>query len=438
MWYAFIDAQRRLTRAFAGALLAESGGSAPSRSHWFTPENATDAFSQWLLRSACAFEQPPPFAIGPVAGDGRWIAVEESVVASLPAGALRRFRRNLTTPCADPKLPVLLCAPLAGHHAVMLRETVETLLEERDVFLTDWADARDVPREAGPLSLDDYVLAVEHFAGAACALGSPVHAVAICQAAVPALAAAALSAAAQPRPIASVSLLGGPIDTRLNPTVMNRFANTHTLDWFRDHAIDIVPPPCRGAGRRVYPGFVQQAALLAVHPERHLHLESDYWSCWFAGDMAGAARALRSLNEYAAVLDMAECYFLDIVRVVFQDHLLPRNLWSVAGRHVDSAALRDMPLCTIEGDCDDITGAQQCHCAHALCGAARPASTRIRRRLTVTQCNHYELFTGPRWRDAVFPALRAFWSEAEDIASNGRDERGTTTLAGVSGSRSAA
>jgi polyhydroxyalkanoate depolymerase len=421
MWYAFIDAQQRLARAMVGGAVSESGSLPRAQAGWLGAEQATDAFSHWLLRSACAYERTPPFAIDSVAGNDSRVAVEESVAASLPLGALLRFKRNPPTPSADEKPPVLLCAPLAGHHSVMLRETVETLLEERDVFVTDWADARDVPREAGPLSLSDYVQALEGFVGTAREFGAPVHVLAICQACVPALGAAALLAAHEAAPIASVSLLGGPIDTRLNPTLTDRFASSHTLKWFHDTAIDIVPPPYRGAGRLVYPGFIQQAAIFAAHPERQLRLEADYWSRWLAGDMPGAQRALRSANEYAAVLDMAECYFLDMLRVVFHEHLLPRNLWSVAGRRVRIAALRDTPLCTIEGDSDEITGAGQTHCTHALCDES---PLRLGRQITVEQCNHYDLFIGPRWRDAVYPELREFWRDVERAASGvGRPRR---------------
>ncbi|MEI6001947.1 polyhydroxyalkanoate depolymerase [Paraburkholderia bengalensis] len=414
MWYALIDAQRRLTRAIAGRPQDECGSVPCAAAPWVDPGNAANALSQWLLRSTCAFGQAPSFAIQSVSSMGGRITIDEHVVESLPTGTLRSFTRNRIAPEPAGKWPVVLCTPLAGHHAVMLRETVETLLEERDVFITDWADARDVPREAGSLSLDDYVLALERFIGTARAQGSPVHVVAVCQATVPALAAAALLASSvQPVPFVSVSLLGGPIDTRLNPTLVDRFASSYSLDWFRGHVIDIVPPAYRGAGRRVYPGFIQQAGIIAAHPERQFCLESTYWSKWLAGDVPGAMKALRSLNEYAAVLDMAECYFLDIIRVVFHEHLLPRRMWSVAGRRVATEALGHIPLCTIEGDCDDISGAGQTHCAHALC---KTSPARADRQFTVARCNHYDLFTGSRWRDVVHPRLCDFWREVENAA----------------------
>ncbi|MEI5998054.1 polyhydroxyalkanoate depolymerase [Paraburkholderia bengalensis] len=414
MWYAFIDAQRRLVRTIADRtqlwnITAPSSGESPA--------DVVNAFRHWLLRSMSAYRQAPPFGIHSVSSRGNGIDIEETVVDSLPTGVLRKFTRNCAAPHSATQWPVMLCAPLAGHHAVMLRETAETLLEERDVFVSDWADARDVPPESGPLSLDDYVLALERFIGVAHAHGPPVHVLAVCQATVPALAATALLANARTVPYASLSLLGGPIDTRISPTVIDRFATSHTLTWFRDHVIDIVPPPYRGAGRRVYPGFIQQGAIFAAHPERHVRLESAYWAHWLAGDTRAATLALRALSEYAAVLDMAERYFLDILRIVFQEHLLPRNAWWVRGRHVEPDALRRMPLCTVEAELDDITGAGQTHCAHALCGASMAP---LDRQITVPACNHYDLFTGTRWRDAVHPALCSFWRDVEEAASKVR------------------
>jgi len=418
MWYAFIDAQRRLARTIAGGTLRNDICGVSTHMPATDTADMANAFTHWLLRSTCAYGQAPPFEIHAVTSNGNGVDVEESVVRSLPAGTLRKFTRVRVAPQAVVGWPVMLCAPLAGHHAVMLRETVETLLEERDVFVSDWADARDVPPDAGPLSLDDYVLALECFLSTAHAHGPPIHVVAVCQAAVPALAAAALLASERTSPFASISLIGGPIDTRLNPTIIDRFATSHTLTWFRNHVIDVVPPPYRGAGRRVYPGFIQQAAIFAAHPERHVRLELAYWSHWLAGDTRAAVQSLRALNEYAAVLDMAERYFLDILRIVFQEHLLPRNAWWVQGRRVELNALSRTPLCTVEGELDDITGAGQTHCAHILCGASAPHD----RHITVPACNHYDLFTGSRWRDAVHPALSGFWREIEEIGVEHTDQ----------------
>ena len=410
MWYSLLDTQRRLANAFADNALNVCGWAGPA---WVPslPHAARD----WLSRSTCAFATAPPFAIAAVQCNGRRIPVEEDVVDETPVGTLRRFTRTSARRAKARSAPVLLCAPLAGHHAVMLRETVEALLETRPaVYITDWADARDVPLEAGPLALADYVNAVERFILQVAAAGMPAHVMAVCQGCIPALAAASLLAASKGGCLASITLLGGPIDTRRHATSMDRFAHSHTLRWFSDTTIDKVPPPYRGMGRRVYPGYLQQAALLAAHPSRQLELEARYWSNWLAGDSCGAQAALRSLNEYAAVLDMSECYFLDMLRVVFKHHLLARGVWSIGGRHVDTAALKHVPLCTIEGDRDHITGAGQTHCAHALCHAADAPQ---QRQVTVNQCDHYDLFTGLRWRSAVCPLLCEFWDSVEHISA---------------------
>jgi polyhydroxyalkanoate depolymerase len=407
MWYGLLDTQRRLAKAFTDTALTVSRLNC---AEWGTA-GAPHAARDWLIRSTCAFETAPPFAIETVRNNGEWIPVAESIADEMPIGTLRKFTRggSLVTPPGN--RPVILCAPLAGHHAVMLRETVETLLQSRNVvYITDWADARDVPLEVGPLPLTAYVHALERFMCNVRAGGAPAHIVAVCQACVPALAACSLLASSGTPPFASVSLLGGPIDARLHPTSVDRFASSRPLRWFRDHVIDEVPVPYRGAGRRVYPGFIQQAAILAAHPVRQFALEARYWSNWFRGNLHDAQAALRSLNEYAAVLDMSERYFLDVLSVVFHEHLLARGAWSIDGRCVDTGALGQVPLCTIEGDRDDITGAGQTHCAHALCHAPDASG---HRRVTIDQCDHYDLFTGPRWHNAVQPELCEFWRAIE-------------------------
>jgi polyhydroxyalkanoate depolymerase len=287
----------------------------------------------------------------------------------------------------------------------MLRETVETLLQSCDVYITDWANARDVPLAHGWFGLDDYVLAVERFMQLLAGRG--VHVVAVCQAAPPVLAASALIAASRSeRAPLSVTLMGGPIDTRLHPTMIDRLAATHDIEWFRHTVTDVVPPPYVGVGRRIYPGYVQHAAIVAAHPHRQLALESRYWKSRLAGDAGAIAQSLRALNEYSAVLDMDERYFFDTLRIVFQEQRLARGGWSIGGRRVAPEALRGTALCTIEGDRDDVTGAGQTHAAHDLCSGLPDA---MRMRLTIDDCDHYDLFTGPRWHEVIYPALRRFW-----------------------------
>ncbi|CAM2198325.1 poly(3-hydroxybutyrate) depolymerase [Paraburkholderia kururiensis] len=466
MWYAWLEAQRGMARTMqpwaqppsrasrnanaqrepCGASGAGSTSRAPSDTlHDAQPAEPTDASEgiDWLTAVGYASPEPPPFGIEHVMVDGTPVAVVEDVVARVPFCTLRRFRRvasdavdpdtasaaredtaNAAAPAAAPAVPrhaaaeapraasgspaVFLCPPLAGHHAVMLRETVETLLEQHDVYVPDWANARDVPAEAGPFGLDDYVLTLERFIRAAGA----VHVLSVCQATVPALAAVALIAvdaqAGNGFAPLSVTLMGGPIDTSLHPTPIDRFAHDHEIDWFKRHVIDVVPPPYAGKGRRVYPGFIQHAALVAAHPHRYLELQAHYWASCMTGDLVAMTRRLRELSEYASVLDMTERYFLDTIRVIFQERLLPHGTWHVAGRRVALEALTSTALCTVEGDRDDIVGAGQTHAAAALCTAI-PAARRMQR--TIAGADHYDLFLGPRWREEVHPMLEQFWAD---------------------------
>ncbi|ABC35349.1 polyhydroxyalkanoate depolymerase [Burkholderia thailandensis] len=399
MLYAWLEAQREFFRACQPWTGAAQRANASARSAgWPT----------WgpMAHAADAIPKPPPFAIASVMIDGAAVPVDERVVDDTPFCALRKFSRRLDGGAAA-RPAVFLCTPLAGHHAVMLRETVETMLATRDVYVTDWRNARDVPPDAGAFGLDDYVCTLERFiAGAA---ESGLHVMAVCQATVPALAAAALLAARGVH-VASVALLGGPIDTRSHPTLVDRFALEHDLDWFRCAAIDVVPPPYAGAGRRVYPGFIQHAAIVVAHPQRRVSLESRYWAAWMTGDLACAARCMREMNEYGAVLDMTERYFLDTIRVIFHERLLAQGRWSIGSRRVAPEQLTRTALCTIEGGRDDIAGAGQTHAAHALCNAVPDAG---RERITEPDCDHYDLFLGPRWRHSIHPALDAFWTRAE-------------------------
>ncbi|QCP49883.1 polyhydroxyalkanoate depolymerase [Trinickia violacea] len=388
MWYTWIEAQRNLVRT--------------ARALGWPALAGYDGASQLLQ----PLPPVPGFDIAAVTIGGNPVPVTEEIVDSTPFCALRRFSRERdalpSARRADPA--ILLCAPLAGHHAVMLRDMVETLLEDGDVYLTDWTDARDVPLAEGDFGLDDCVLAVERFMHKIG--GERMHVVAVCQACVPALAALALVANSGAVPAASLALMGGPIDTRIHPSSLARFAQSHSVDWFCRTLIDSVPQPYAGAGRRVYPGFYQQIAMFTSFPQHKWALEAGYWSCRLAGNEAGIARSLRDLGEYAAVLDMDEHYFLDTIRVIFQEQRLARGTWRIGGRLVRPRALSSLALCTVEGGRDNVTGAGQTHAAHALCGAI-PES--FRQQLTIAGCDHYGLFSGERWRDAIHPALVRFW-----------------------------
>jgi poly(3-hydroxybutyrate) depolymerase len=296
---------------------------------------------------------------------------------------------------------VLVVAPLSGHHSTLLREAVRTLLGHHDVYVTDWADARGVALDRGAFTLDDYVgylRAFIHHIGA-----DRVHIVSVCQAAVPALAAVSLMAAGgEPEP-RSLTLMGGPIDTRRNPTEVNRLATSKPLAWFDRHLVYSVPAGYVGYGRRVYPGFLQHASFIAMNPVRHASSHWDFYQDVSRGAHSEADDHRRFYDEYNAMLDMAGEYYLDCVRIVFQQQLLPRGLWHVGGERVQPGAISRTKLLTIEGELDDISGLGQTDAARELCSGL-PADRK--HYLRVGGACHYGIFSGRRWREIVYPALR--------------------------------
>lgn len=299
----------------------------------------------------------------------------------------------------DPARPrVLLCAPLSGHHASLLRDTVDTLVADHDVFLTDWLDARDVPVTAGAFHLDDYVAYIRDFIRT---LGATnLHVVAVCQPSVPVLAAISLAAAANEATPATFTLMGGPIDARISPTVVSQFATSHPLAWFEQQMIHTVPAGYAGAGRRVYPGFLQLTSFVMMNAASHAAAYRSYWLDTVTG--ADTSPHERFYDDYNAVLDMDAAYYLDTVKTVFQDHALATGTWTVGGARVDPSMIRDTALLTIEGERDDITGLGQTRAAQTLC------SNVSRREHVVADCGHYGLFAGQRWRNEIYPALHNF------------------------------
>ncbi|HEY4179268.1 MAG TPA: polyhydroxyalkanoate depolymerase [Kofleriaceae bacterium] len=322
----------------------------------------------------------------------------EQVVESRPFVELRRF-----VPTGGPRGPrVLLVAPLSGHHSTLLRDTITSLLEDHDVYVTDWRDARDVPLSEGTFSLDDYVAEVRGFLQRLDAAST--HVVAVCQPTVPVLAAVSLDAAAGLPTPRSLTLLGGPVDARVSPTQVNKLASDRSMAWF-EHAMTYrVPPGYRGAGRKVYPGFLQLTAFMMMNPEKHFKAHMDYWTAQLTGTSHEAIASHEAFyDEYNAVLDMDARYYLDTVRVVFQEYALARGTWRVDGVLVEPAAIRTTPLLTIEGELDDISGLGQTEAAHAL----TPNTVRHQHYIA-RGAGHYGLFSGRRWRTEIYPELRAF------------------------------
>jgi poly(3-hydroxybutyrate) depolymerase len=350
-----------------------------------------------LVELAEVTHRRPPWRIERVTSQGEERPVVEEIVASTPFGALRRFRKQGAAP--EPR--VLVVAPMSGHFATLLRDTVRTLLRDHDVHVTDWHNARDVPISAGSFGLDAYAL---HLKGFLAAIGPGAHLVAICQPSVPALAAVALMAEDDdPATPASLTLMAGPVDARIDPTAVNRLANSRPIEWFERSLISVVPIPLAGAGRRVYPGFVQLGAFMAMNKERHLRAFADYYAHLVAGEH-GQAEALRVFyEEYLAVSDLPAEFYLETVRRVFQEHELARGAYAIAGRRVDPRAIRRTALLTVEGEKDDICSVGQTLAAQDLCSGLRPY---LRSHLVQAGAGHYGVFSGKRWQQQIYPVLR--------------------------------
>lgn len=351
--------------------------------------------------------EKPDFDIHEVEVDGHSHPVIEREVLRKPFCRLLRFKRyaddadDITEMKGQP--PVLVVAPLSGHHATLLRDTVRTLLRDHKVYVTDWIDARMVPAEDGTFSLDDYVAYIEDFIRHIGA--QDLHVISVCQPTVPVLAAVSLMAARGETTPRSLVMMGGPIDPRKSPTQVNNLATRKPLWWFENSVIHTVPANYPGRGRRVYPGFLQHAGFMAMNPERHAQSHWDFYQDLVRGDLDDAQSHRRFYDEYNAVLDMPAKYYLDTISVVFQQHLLPRGLWNVAGERVEPGAIKHCALLTIEGELDDISGLGQTRAAHDLCSGIKKTN---QQHMTVEGAGHYGIFSGRRWREQVYPQVRDF------------------------------
>jgi poly(3-hydroxybutyrate) depolymerase len=341
----------------------------------------------------------PEFGLTATQIDGREVTVEERVVIDKPFCRLLHFQR--ATPHNDPV--VLLVAPLSGHFATLLRDTVRALLPAHDIYLTDWVDAKMVPLERGPFHLDDYVDYIREFIGF---LGPELHVVSVCQPTVPVLAAISLLAAEDsPLVPRTMTMMGGPIDPRRSPTAVNNLATRKPLSWFDRTLIHAVPAKYPGFMRRVYPGFLQHLGFVAMNPARHAQAHWDYYDHLLEGDGDSAQAHRKFYDEYNAVLDMPAEYYLDTIRRVFQEHLLPKGRFFVRDALVRPWTIRHTALLTIEGELDDISGNGQTEAAHTLCTGI-PAGKR--EHYLVPGVGHYGIFSGRRWRELIAPRLADF------------------------------
>ncbi|MEQ8233675.1 MAG: polyhydroxyalkanoate depolymerase [Gammaproteobacteria bacterium] len=347
----------------------------------------------------------PEWGIESVSVEGRQVRISEETVAEKPFCDLVRMCRDDAdlTPKQRQAPKLLVVAPLSGHYATLLRGTVRTMAETFDVYVTDWQDARDVPVLHGAFTLSDYIDYVMDFMRL---LGPDLHVLAVCQPGPATLSATALLAAdddpAQP---ATVTLMGSPIDTRKSPTQPNLLAQSKPLSWFENNVISYVPFPHTGVMRRVYPGFLQLTGFMQMNLDRHLDAHKNLFQHLVAGDGDSVAAHRKFYDEYLAVMDLPAEYYLDTIRIVFQEHQLPEGKMTHRGRPIDPAAITKTALMTVEGEKDDISGIGQTQAAHDICCNIPP-----HKRVDYVQpgVGHYGVFNGSRWRAEIAPRIRDF------------------------------
>jgi len=350
-----------------------------------------------MLTRAGLTHQRPDYAIGSVKVAGEDIAVSEEVALSTPFGDLVRFRKA----AALDQPRVLVVAPLSGHFATLLRNTVEVLLPENDVYITDWRNAREAPVAAGPFGFDEYV---EHVISFLERMGPGSHLLSVCQPCAHALAAVAIMAEDDnPATPISMTLMAGPVDTRINPTVVNDLATSRPIEWFEKNLIATVPARYAGAGRRVYPGFVQLSAFMLMNINRHVDAHLDLYTHLAVGRDLEAGKVKAFYDEYFAVLDLTAEFYLETVNRVFQEHLLPKGELIWRNRKVNPAAIRRTSLLTVEGERDDICSVGQTMAAHGLCSSVY--ANRKRHHLQ-PGVGHYGVFSGSKWANQIYPLVR--------------------------------
>ncbi|QKV19499.1 polyhydroxyalkanoate depolymerase [Oricola thermophila] len=356
----------------------------------------------------------PAFGLAQTEIDGEAVDVHEKIVWSKPFCNLIHFRRDLKTPRPDdPK--VLLVAPMSGHYATLLRGTVERFLPEADVYITDWIDARMVPLSDGSFDLDDYVdyvIEMLHL------LGPDTHIVGVCQPSVPVLAAVSvMEGRDDPDVPMSMTLMGGPIDTRCNPTAVNRLAEEKDIDWFERNVIMQVPLPNPGFMRNVYPGFLQLTGFMSMNLDRHLIAQKDFFMHLVRDDGDSAEKHREFYDEYLAVMDLTAEFYLQTVDSVFIRHALPNGTMTHRGEKVDPSAIRRVALLTVEGENDDITGRGQTRAAHDLCTSIPEA---MKMHHVQPRVGHYGVFNGSRFRKEIAPRILDFMRARSRFSAGGK------------------
>jgi len=399
-------------------------GAQMARQFWKSPLNPVSdtAVGRTAAASVEVFEGltrrygKPAWGLETITINDHKVRTTEQVVWSSPWCRLVRFARHIGDvkragqPAAAPA--VLIVAPLSGHYATLLRGTVEGFLQDHDVYVADWVNARQVPMLEGRFDFSDYI---DHVRDMLAVIGPRAHVVGVCQPGPPVLAACALMAEDEdPNRPASMTFMGSPIDARLSPTETNQLAEAKPFAWFKSNMIHTVPWPYPGFGRRVYPGFVQLFSFMSMNEDKHIDAHRQYFSHLVNGDGDETARHEEFYDEYLSVLDLTEEFYLQTIDIVFQQHLLPRGLLEHRGRRVDLTKITDIGLMTVEGEKDDISGVGQTQAAHGL----TPNIPDERRVLYVQpDVGHYGVFNGRRFRDEIYPRVRDFITANETLCA---------------------
>ncbi len=424
MLYQIYETQRSFMEPFADYALATSklysNPHLPLQKTTFAQRMS--ASFDLMYRLAKDYEKPE-FGITSVDVDGVEVAIHERVELRKPFCELRRFKRFSDDPATLGELKtqpvVLIVAPLSGHYATLLRDTVRSMLQGHKVYITDWTNARLVPLTDGAFHLDDYVNYVEDFIRHLQSKYGNCHVMSVCQPTVPVLAAVSLMASRGEQVPLSMTMMGGPIDARRSPTAVNDLAVKRSFEWFENNVIYSVPSSFPGKGRRVYPGFLQHTGFVAMNPDRHAGNHYDYFKNLVKGDDTSTDAHRAFYDEYNAVLDMDADYYLETIETVFQKYKLVNGTWDVRApdgtlERVRPQDIRAGALLTVEGELDDISGSGQTHAAHALCSGL-PGNEQ--RHMEVKGAGHYGIFSGRRWRESVYPKVRDFIAEHQRTAN---------------------
>jgi poly(3-hydroxybutyrate) depolymerase len=415
MLYQLYETQRSLMEPFSDlAQAASKAYSNPLSMAGSNPFAQRISATYDLMHRLGKDYEKPEFGIRSINENGVEVAILERIELDKPFCELRRFKRLTDDAATFAKIKdepaVLIVAPLSGHYSTLLRDTVKTMLKDHKVYITDWKNARLVPMSEGEFHLDDYVNYVQEFIRHVQGKYGNCHVMSVCQPTVPVLAAVSLMASRGEKTPLSMTMMGGPIDARKSPTAVNNLAMNKSHSWFENNVIFRVPSNFPGVGRRVYPGFLQHTGFVAMNPDHHAKSHYDYFQDLIKGDDASTEAHRKFYDEYNAVLDMDANYYLETIRVVFQDFALVNGTWDVKNpsgkvERVRPDDITTTALLSVEGELDDISGSGQTKAVHDICGGV-PKSQQ--RHFEAVGAGHYGIFSGRRWREHVYPFVKKF------------------------------